>query len=88
MPSCTIIPELVYERPGEVTHSLRVRVENADQHHERASVRRAHPASADRLPVRRTAIRGQRSRRPPLAFSQTIADVAPDDWGGTSTPIE
>jgi uncharacterized glyoxalase superfamily protein PhnB len=72
-------------RPGESTHSVMVRVEDADAHCERA---RAHGA---RIVMEPTDFEyGERQyHAEDLAghqwtFSQTIADTAPEDWGGIS----
>lgn len=76
-------------RPGEVTHSVMVRVDDADSHCERA---REHGA---RIVMEPTDFEyGERQyTAEDLAchqwtFSQTLADVAPEEWGGTSaTPV-
>lgn len=72
-------------RPGEVTHSVMVRVDDADSHCERA---REHGA---RIVMEPTDFEyGERQyTAEDLAghqwtFSQTLADVAPEEWGGTS----
>ncbi len=72
-------------RPGEVTHSVMVRVADAHVHCKRA---RKHGA---RIVVEPTDFPyGERQyTAEDLAghqwtFSQTIADVAPEDWGGIS----
>ena len=53
-------------RPGEVTHSVMVRVENVRTHYERARRHRAHCHGADRLPVRGTAVHRRGPCRPPV----------------------
>ena len=72
-------------RPGEVTHSVMVRVDDAQAHCERA---RAHGARIVMEPSdfeygerQYTAedIAGHQ-----WTFSETLADVAPKDWGGIS----
>ena len=72
-------------RPGEVTHSVMVRVDDAQAHCERA---RAHGARIVMEPSdfeygerQYTAedIAGHQ-----WTFSETLADVAPEDWGGIS----
>ncbi|HWX45742.1 MAG TPA: VOC family protein [Solirubrobacteraceae bacterium] len=72
-------------RPGEVTHSVMVRVDDAHAHCERA---REHGA---RIVMEPTDFEyGERQyTAEDLAghqwtFSQTLADVAPEEWGGTS----
>jgi uncharacterized glyoxalase superfamily protein PhnB len=70
-------------RPGESTHSVMVRVEDADVHCERA---RAHGAQILMEP--RTFEYGERQYEAEdfaghrWTFSQTIADVSPEEWGG------
>jgi uncharacterized glyoxalase superfamily protein PhnB len=71
-------------RPGEVTHSVMVRVDDVDAHCERA---RTHGA---RILMEATDFEyGERqyTAEDPAGhqwtFSETLADVAPDEWGGT-----
>jgi uncharacterized glyoxalase superfamily protein PhnB len=71
-------------RPGEVTHSVMVRVEDVDAHCERARTQGAH------ILVEPTDFEyGERqySAQDPAGhqwtFSETLADVAPEEWGGT-----
>ena len=72
-------------RPGEVTHSVMVRVADARAHRERA---RAHGARILMEPTdfeygeRQYAAEDLAGHQ--WTFSQTLADVAPEDWGGTS----
>ena len=72
-------------RAGEVTHSVLVRVDDARAHCEHA---RAHGARIDMEPTDYEY--GERQyRAEDLAghvwtFSQTLADVAPEEWGGES----
>ncbi|MFI6467923.1 VOC family protein [Streptomyces sp. NPDC050528] len=72
-------------RPGEVTHSVTVRVENVDAHYERSR------DSGARILMEPTDFEyGERQyTAEDLAghqwtFSETLADVAPEEWGGTS----
>jgi uncharacterized glyoxalase superfamily protein PhnB len=72
-------------RAGEVTHSVMVRVEDAHAHCERARARGA------RIVMEPTDFEyGERQyHAEDLAghqwtFSETLADVAPEEWGGTS----
>ncbi len=74
-------------RPGEVTHLVTVRVEDAAAHCERA---RLHGA---RILMEPTDFEyGERQyNAEDLAghqwtFSETIRDVAPDEWGGIAVP--
>lgn len=73
-------------RAGEVTHSVMVRVEDADAHCERA---RAHGARIVEEPRDFEYGERQYTAADPVGhqwtFSQTLADVAPEEWGGSST---
>ncbi len=70
-------------RPGEVTHSVLVRVDDAHAHCERA---RAHGARILEEP--RDWEYGERQYAAEdfaghqWTFSETLADVAPEEWGG------
>jgi uncharacterized glyoxalase superfamily protein PhnB len=72
-------------RPGEVTHSVMVRVQDVDAHCEHA---RAHGARIVAEPTdfefgeRQYTAEDQAGHQ--WTFSETLADVAPEDWGGTS----
>ena len=72
-------------RAGEVTHTVMVRVEDAHAHCEHA---RAHGARIVTEPTdfefgeRQYAAEDLAGHH--WTFSQTIADVAPEQWGGTS----
>ncbi len=72
-------------RPGEVTHSVMVRVEDAHAHCEHA---RAHGARIVSEPADYPYGERQYTAEDPAGhqwtFSQTIADVAPEEWGGIS----
>ncbi len=72
-------------RPGEVTHSVTVRVEDAKAHCERA---RAHGAHILMEPTDFEYGERQYSAEDPAGhqwtFSETLADIAPEDWGGIS----
>lgn len=77
--------ERIPPRSGEITHSVVVRVDDVDAHCERA--RRA----GARIMMEPTDFQyGERQySAEDLAghrwtFSQTLADVAPEDWGGTT----
>lgn len=72
-------------RPGEVTHAVMVRVDDARVHCERAR------ANGARIVMEPTDFEyGERQyQAEDLAghrwtFSQTLADVAPEEWGGES----
>jgi uncharacterized glyoxalase superfamily protein PhnB len=72
-------------RPGEQSHAVMVRVEDVDAHCERAR------ANGARIVMEPTEYEyGERQyHAQDLAghhwtFSQTVADVAPEEWGGIS----
>lgn len=71
-------------RPGEVTHSVMVRVQNARAHCERA---REHGARILMEPADFEYGERQYSAEDlaghQWTFSETLADVAPEEWGGT-----
>jgi uncharacterized glyoxalase superfamily protein PhnB len=72
-------------RGAPITHSVMVRVEDAHAHHHHAQKRGARIL---RAPVdypygeRQYTVEDAGGHR--WTFSQSIADVAPEDWGGTS----
>jgi uncharacterized glyoxalase superfamily protein PhnB len=74
-------------RAGEVTHSVMVRVESVEEHIERA---RAHGARIVSEPAdfefgeRQYTAEDLAGHQ--WTFSETSADVAPEQWGGTSVP--
>jgi uncharacterized glyoxalase superfamily protein PhnB len=72
-------------RPGEVTHSVLVRVADARAHCERA---REHGAQILMEPTDFEYGERQYTAEDPAGhqwtFSETLADVAPEEWGGTS----
>jgi uncharacterized glyoxalase superfamily protein PhnB len=72
-------------RPGEVTHGVMVRVEDATAHCERA---RGHGARIVMEPTDFEYGERQYTAKDPAGhewtFSETIADVAPEEWGGES----
>jgi uncharacterized glyoxalase superfamily protein PhnB len=72
-------------RPGEVTHSVMVRVDDVDAHCERA---RLHGARIVMDPRDFEYGERQYTAEDPAGhqwtFSQTLADVVPEEWGGTS----
>ena len=74
-------------RPGEVTHSVMVRVEDARAHCARA---REHGARILMEPTDFEYGERQYTAEDPAGhqwtFSETLADVAPETWGGTSVP--
>jgi uncharacterized glyoxalase superfamily protein PhnB len=72
-------------RPGEVTHAVIVRVEDVDAHctHARASGARIVTEPTD-FPFGERQYTAEDLAGHRWTFSQTLADVAPEDWGGTS----
>jgi uncharacterized glyoxalase superfamily protein PhnB len=72
-------------RPDEVTHSVMVRVDDANAHCECAKAHGAHivmePTDFEYGERQYTAedLAGHQ-----WTFSETLADVAPEEWGGTS----
>jgi uncharacterized glyoxalase superfamily protein PhnB len=70
-------------RPGEVTHSVMARVDDAKAHCERA---RTHGARIVMEPTDFEFGERQYTAEDPTGhqwtFSQTLADVAPEEWGG------
>jgi uncharacterized glyoxalase superfamily protein PhnB len=72
-------------RSGEVTHSVMVRVADARSHCEQA---RAHGARIVMEPTDFEFGERQYTAEDPAGhrwtFSQTLADVAPEEWGGQS----
>lgn len=73
-------------RPGEVTHSVLVRVDDVGTHCERA---RSHGARIVMEPMdfeygeRQYAAEDAAGHQ--WTFSETLADVAPEEWGGERT---
>jgi uncharacterized glyoxalase superfamily protein PhnB len=71
-------------RPGEVTHSVMVRVDDARAHCERA---REHGAQIVMEPTDFEYGERQYTAQDPAGhqwtFSETLADIAPEEWGGT-----
>lgn len=75
--------ELRPPRPGEVTHAVMVRVEDADAHCERArqgGAKILHEPTDYPYGERQYTAEDFSGRR--WTFSQSIADVAPEEWGG------
>lgn len=70
-------------RPGEVTHSVKVRVENARAHCERT---RKHGAriivEPTDFPYGEREYTAEDLAGHQWTFSETFADVAPEEWGG------
>lgn len=72
-------------RPGEETHSVVVRIDDARAHCEHA---RTHGARIVTEPTDFAYGERQYTAEDPAGhrwtFSETLADVAPEDWGGTT----
>lgn len=70
-------------RSGEVTHSVIVRVEDANAHCEHARMHGAHiVAEPTDFPFGERQYTAEDLAGHQWTFSQTIDDVAPEDWGG------
>ena len=80
-----IVTELGDIETRPAAHSVHVRVEGAERHHEMAARSGAHILSP---PTDYPYGERQYSAEDPAGhhwtFSETIADVAPEEWGGTS----
>jgi uncharacterized glyoxalase superfamily protein PhnB len=76
-------------RPGEVTHSVKVRVENVRAHCEQA---RKHGArivmEPSDFPYGEREYTAEDLAGHQWTFSETLADVAPEEWGGTSVELD
>jgi uncharacterized glyoxalase superfamily protein PhnB len=71
--------------PGESSGSVMVRVEDVDAHHERARERGARTLdSPTDYPYGERQYTAEDLAGYRWTFSQSIADVAPEDWGGSS----
>jgi uncharacterized glyoxalase superfamily protein PhnB len=72
----------------DLAHAVMVRVEDVDRHHERASqcgARILRPSADYPYGERQYTAEDPGGHR--WTFSQSIADVAPEEWGGTSGEI-
>ncbi len=68
--------------------SVMVRVDDADAHHERARRRGAKILQRPRdFPYGERQYTAEDLGGHQWTFSQSIADLAPEDWGGTSGPL-
>ncbi len=77
--------ERVPPRPGEATHSVMVRVEDVDAHCERARAHGAIVLAEPRdFPYGERQYNAQDFAGHQWTFSQTVADIAPEQWGGIS----
>jgi uncharacterized glyoxalase superfamily protein PhnB len=72
-------------RPGEVTHSVIVRVEDAHAHCEHARAHGARIVSEPTdYPYGERQYTAEDHAGHQWTFSQTLTDVAPEEWGGIS----
>ena len=72
-------------QPGEVTHSVMVRVEGVRAHCERARGRGARILTEPSdMPFGERQYTAEDPTGHRWTFSETIADVAPEEWGGVS----
>jgi uncharacterized glyoxalase superfamily protein PhnB len=74
-------------RGADLAHGVMVRVDNVDRHQEHArqhGVRILRPPADHPYGERQYTAEDLAGHR--WTFSQSIADVAPEDWGGTSGP--
>src|SRR5579863_8204688 len=70
-------------RAGEVTHSVIVRVEDVDRHCEQARTQGARIIEEPtEYPFGERQYTAQDPAGHQWTFSQTLADVAPEEWGG------
>ncbi len=75
-------------RPSEVTHIVNVRVENIDRHHEQAiqcGARILNPPETYPFGERQYTAEDLGGHR--WAFTQSVADVTPEEWGGQSAKL-
>lgn len=76
-------------RRGEVSHSVMVRVEDANRHHQRARERGARILQDPTdYPFGERQYTAEDFAGHRWTFSQSVADVAPEEWGGTSSTSE
>jgi len=74
-------------RPGESTHSVMVRVEDAHAHCERARSCGARILMEPTdFPYGERQYHAEDLAGHQWTFSETLADVAPEDWGGVGLP--
>jgi uncharacterized glyoxalase superfamily protein PhnB len=71
-------------RPDEVTHTVSVYVEDVDRHYESARQRGArilNPPETYPFGERQYTVQDLAGHR--WTFTQSVADIAPEEWGGT-----
>ena len=75
------------EGPDNISHAVLVRVDDADQHYARAREQGARLLDQPRdYPYGERQYNAVDLGGHHWTFSQSIADVVPEDWGGTSGP--
>jgi uncharacterized glyoxalase superfamily protein PhnB len=80
--------ELRIPRPGEIIQAVIVRIADVDAHHEHAraaAARILHAPSDYPYGERQYTVEDFAGHH--WCFSQSIADVAPEEWGGTSADL-
>jgi uncharacterized glyoxalase superfamily protein PhnB len=80
-----VVAEQSDSLPGSSNHSVMVRVEDVNSHHEHARERGArilHPPTDYPYGERQYTVEDLGGHH--WSFSQTIADVAPEEWGGVT----
>ena len=74
-------------RAGEVTHSVLVRVDDVDAHHERAKANGARiVAEPQTFPYGERQYTTEDPAGHRWTFSESVEDVAPESWGGALFP--
>jgi uncharacterized glyoxalase superfamily protein PhnB len=83
--AAVVVTEQSDGQPGAPNHSVLVRVEDVNSHHEHARERGArilHPPTDYPYGERQYTVEDLGGHH--WSFSQTIADVAPEEWGGVT----
>jgi uncharacterized glyoxalase superfamily protein PhnB len=83
--AAVVVTEQNDGEPGSSNHSVMVRVEDVNSHHERARERGArilHPPTDYPYGERQYTVEDLGGHH--WSFSQSIADVAPEEWGGVT----
>jgi uncharacterized glyoxalase superfamily protein PhnB len=76
-------------RAGEITHSVMVRIEGVRAHCERARLRGARIVSEPNdFPFGELQYTAEDLAGHQWTFTETIADVAPEEWGGTTVSAD
>jgi uncharacterized glyoxalase superfamily protein PhnB len=83
-----VVKEARGERPGRALQSVMVRVEDVDRHHAHAAqcgARIVQPPEDYPYGERQYEVEDLGGHQ--WKFTQTLADVTPEDWGGTSVEL-